>query len=87
MRPGATNTDVTNAVAVAMNSAGFKPAQYTLAIRNADDTANVNVSTATAATSIRVIVSASWGTVGIRPMGIIPTTKPVVGQTVMRKEG
>lgn len=85
--PGATNTDVTNAVTAAMTSAGFSAAQYTVKIRNSGDTADVNVSTATAGTSVLVKVSATWGTVGIRPLGLIGTTKNVLGQTVMRKEG
>lgn len=85
--PGATNTDVTNAVGTAMTSAGFSSGQYTVSIRNATDTANVNVATATAGTSVLVKVNATWGTVGIRPLGLIGTSKNVVGQTVMRKEG
>jgi Flp pilus assembly protein TadG len=85
--PGATNADVTNAVAAAMNSAGFAPSTYTVAIRAADDKSNVNVATATAGTSVLVKVNATWGTVGIRPLGFIDNGKLVVGQTVMRKEG
>ncbi len=85
--PGATNTEVTNAVAAAMSSAGFTATQYTVAIRDSGDTANVNVNTATAGTSVLVKVTATWGTVGIRPLGLIGTGKNVIGQTVMRKEG
>lgn len=85
--PGATNTDVTTAVAAAMTSAGFSSSQYTVSIRNSADTSNVNVATTTAGTSVLVKVTANWGTVGIRPLGLIGTSKSVVGQTVMRKEG
>lgn len=85
--PSATNTDVTNAVAAAMTSAGFNSTQYTVKIRNSGDTADVNVASVTAGTSVLVKVSATWGTIGIRPLGIIGTNKTVLGQTVMRKEG
>jgi Flp pilus assembly protein TadG len=85
--PGATNTNVSTAVTQTMNAAGFLPAKYTVSIRNAGDTANLDVATATAGTGVLVKVSSSWGTVGIRPIGLISTTKDVVGQTVMRKEG
>jgi Flp pilus assembly protein TadG len=85
--PGATNTDVTTAVGQTMTAAGFSSGQYTVQIRNAGDTANLDVSTATAGTGILVKVYAAWGTVGIRPLGLIGTSKNVQGQTVMRKEG
>ena len=85
--PGATNTEVINAVKLAMDSAGFAQNKYTVSIRNAADTANVNVSSVTPPASILVKVSANWGTVGIRPFGWIDSGKLVVGSTVMRKEG
>ena len=85
--PGASNTDVTTAVGAAMTSAGFPSGQYTVSIRDAADTSNVNVSSVAAGTSILVKVTASWGTIGIRPLGLIGTSKTVLGQTVMRKEG
>lgn len=87
--PGSTNSEVTTAVQQVMTAAGFVPAKYTVSIRNATDTADMNVSTATAGTGILVKVSANWGTVGTKasPVTIISTSKNVVGQTVMRKEG
>lgn len=85
--PGATNTDVTTSVGQTMTAAGFTSGQYTVQIRNATDTANLNVATATAGTGILVKVYAPWGSVGIRPLGLIGTSKNVTGQTVMRKEG
>lgn len=85
--PGATNGDVTTAVNQTMNAAGFTNTQYTVQIRNATDTANLDVSTATAGTGILVKVYTTWGSVGIRPLGLIGTSKNVQGQTVMRKEG
>jgi Flp pilus assembly protein TadG len=85
--PGESNTTVTSAVADAMTAAGFTSTQYTVAIRNATDTANLDVATTTAGTGILVKVYAPWVNVGIRPLGLIGTTKNVQGQTVMRKEG
>ncbi len=85
--PSATTADVNTAVAASMTAAGFTAAQYTVAIRNPADTVTVDPSTATAGTSILVKVNASWGTVGIRPLGLIGSGKQVSGQTVMRKEG
>lgn len=85
--PGATNADVTTAVGQTMTAAGFPSNKYTVAIRNATDTANLDVATTTAGTGILVKVTAPWGTVGLRPLGLIGTTKSVAGQTVMRKEG
>jgi Flp pilus assembly protein TadG len=85
--PTATNTDVTSTVTTAMTAAGFTSGQYTIAIRNATDTANADVSTVTAGTGVLVKVTANWGTIGLRPLGLIGTGKSVIGQTVMRKEG
>jgi Flp pilus assembly protein TadG len=85
--PSATNADVTNAVNAAMGAAGFTSGQYTVQVRNATDTANVTVNTVTSGNGILIKVSANWGTVGIRPLGVIGSGKTVLGQTVMRKEG
>lgn len=85
--PSATNADVTSAVNAAMSAAGFTSGQYTVQVRNATDTANVTVNTVTSGNGILIKVSANWGTVGIRPLGVIGSGKTVLGQTVMRKEG
>lgn len=81
------NGEVQSAIQSAMTTAGFSPSSYTIAIRNAADTADLNVNTATAGTPILVKVSANWGAVGIRPLGLIGTGKQVIGRAVMRKEG
>jgi Flp pilus assembly protein TadG len=78
---GATNTDVNTAVAGVMSAAGFNSSQYTVT------TTPSTISTATTGTAVTVSVSASWGTVGVRPLGVISSTKNVTGVTVMRKEG
>lgn len=91
--PGASAADVTTAVGQSMAASGFQPSTYTVAIRNADDTANINLADASAGLPVLVKVSAAWGTVGVRPVGVIGTTngdgsvRYVTGQTVMRKEG
>ena len=84
---GATNADVTSTVNASLGAAGFNTAQYTVSIRNAADTADVNVATQAAGAGILVKVSGSWGTVGLRPLGLISATKTVRGAAVMRKEG
>lgn len=82
----AQNSEVITAVQNAMNAAGISPSKYTLKIRNATDTADVNVQSVTAGNGILVKVYATWGTVGMRPLGLIDASKLVTGQTIMRKE-
>lgn len=79
--PGsATNADVTTAVNRVLNSAGIPQANYTTTLSPA------TISGQPEGTAITVTVTASWGTVGLRPMRMIATTKQVIGVTVMRKE-
>ncbi len=85
--PSATNSDVTAAVQASMTAAGLASNKYTISIRNAADSANVNVANVSAGTAVLVKVNANWGTIGIRPLGLIGTGKQVIGQTMMRKEG
>lgn len=85
--PSSTSTDVTTAVNNAMAATGIASNKYTTTIRNSADSANVDPATATAGTAILVKVTATWGNVGMRPLGLISSTKSVVGQTTMRKEG
>jgi Flp pilus assembly protein TadG len=85
--PTAVNADVTTAVTNAMSAAGIPAANYTVKIRNAADTADVTVNSVTAGTGILVKVYATWGNVGMRPLGLIGAGKQVTGTTVMRKAG
>lgn len=85
--PSAVNADVITAVNTSMNAAGIAPARYTVRIRNSADTADLNVASVPAGTPILVKVYSTWGTVGMRPLGLIGADKQVAGQTVMRKEG
>lgn len=97
---GTAMIDVTNAVANSMGAAGFNNTKYIVEpfkVIGTDAQGNpileVLPSTAITATSptpgtpILIKVSCTWGTVGIRPMRLIGTTKPVVGTTTMRREG
>jgi len=82
----AQNSEVINAVRTAMNAAGVDQSKYTVKIRNGTDTADVDVKNVTAGNAVLVKVYAQWGTVGMRPLGLISASKQVTGQTVMRKE-
>jgi len=84
--PSAVTSDVTSAVANVMSAAGLTGSGYTTTITDTSGNA-INVSTAAAGTAIKVTVQCTWGTVGVRPLGVISSTKVVVGTTVMRKEG
>jgi len=87
----ATNTKVNTAVQNALTAAGLQNSGYTVT------TNPVDVSTAPAGQQITVTVQCLWSQVGsgLRPMGLISTTKTannvttpryVTGATVMRKE-
>jgi Flp pilus assembly protein TadG len=78
--PGATNTDVANAVSAQMTAAGLQSSGYTIT------TTPANVSGLTPGTTVTVQVQCTWGTVGLRPLQLISTSKLVRGQAVMRKE-
>ena len=90
--PGGTNQDVTNAVDLVLTSAGLKAqgtslsqAGYTVTVKVNGTVANA--STATAGQPVEVSVTASWGTVGMRPLGLINSGKTVLGAASMRREG
>ena len=86
--PGATNADVTNAVAVSLNAAGLGSSGYTVSIKHAQTDAAINVAAATAGTPIKVTVTCPWTTIGsgARPMHLIDAGVQVRGVAVMRKE-
>lgn len=100
--PGATNANVTTAVTTAMTAAGIASNKYDVVIRSSsnvpsnlytmtnsqlsaltDDT----VSSIAAGSGVSVIVWSNWGTIGVRPIGVVGSSKNVIGETVMRKEG
>ncbi len=79
---GATNTDVTNAVANVMNVAGLKNS-YTVT------TTPTSISTATSGTAIQVLVKYNWGSgLGLSSWSKIGngTTMTISASATMRKE-
>lgn len=85
--PGATTTDVTNAVARALYAAGMNSgttsidsAKFTLTLSPTDPNQ-------TAGTAIQVNVSSTMGKIGPKPLFFMSSTKAITGATVMRKEG
>ena len=83
--PTAANTDVTTAVNGSLTAAGLRPADFTITVKVAGTVANC--STAVSGQPVEVSVQATWGTVGLRPLGLIGTGKAVLGVASMRKEG
>lgn len=84
--PGTSNTDVENAVGQMMTASGFADGEYTVHI---EDTAGVamDVSSAARGDEVMVRVQCTWGTVGIRPLGVVPADRTLQGVVVMTKEG
>ena len=79
------NTPVTTAVATALYAAGLNSSKTTL---DAKYTMTITPAVSSASgTAITVEIDATWGTVGIRPLGLIGSAKIVKGTAVMRKEG
>jgi Flp pilus assembly protein TadG len=88
---GTSNTEVTNTVKASMDAAGIPSTNYAVTITDTTSPTpspiTITASNPTAGTAIVVKVTATWGTVGIRPMGLIGAGKQVVGATTMRREG
>ncbi len=82
---GATNAEVLAAVNHSLNAAGFDLANYSIKIRDAADTADVNVAAQPAGVGILVKVTGTWGKRGLRPMGLINPATVVKGTTVMKE--
>jgi Flp pilus assembly protein TadG len=83
--PGASNTEVTAAVNSSLTAAGLNTANFTTTVKV--NTVVANASTAAPGQQVEVSVSGSWGTVGLRPLGLISSTKTVLGAASMRREG
>jgi Flp pilus assembly protein TadG len=83
--PSASNSDVTSAVNSALTAAGLRTADFTTTVKVNGVVANA--STAVAGQQVEVSVTGSWGTVGLRPLGLISSTKTVLGAATMRREG
>jgi Flp pilus assembly protein TadG len=85
--PSATNTTVTQAIATSLQAAGLNSSGTSLDPKFSLTLSPANVSGLSAGTSVTVQLDATWGTVGVRPLGLIAADKVVRGSTVMRKEG
>ena len=86
--PSAVNSDVTTQIARSLYAAGLQTSQTVVDSSKFTVTISPsNVSTAAAGTQVQVNVTATWGTVGIRPLAMIGSAKQVIGASVMRKEG
>jgi Flp pilus assembly protein TadG len=88
--PSSTNSTATAAVTAALTAAGGTGWGATTVFQ--DITAGTtlsagNWSAVPAGDAIQVTLSCTWSTVGVRPLGIIPASKQVIGICVMRKEG
>ena len=83
-----TNAKVTATVATAMKAAGLTETGYEVEIKDGTTDANLDVSTATPQTPIKVVVKCNWSAIGsgLRPLGLIGETTKVKGTTVMLKE-
>ncbi len=77
---GAANTDINTSVQNAMSAAGYASNVYTIT------TSPANVASAASGSNVSVTVSCTWGTVGVRPMGLMSAGKNVNAVAVMRKE-
>lgn len=85
MTPSGSNADVTDAVNSTLQAAGLTLSDFTTTVKVNGVVANAD--SAAAGQTIEVTVQAAWGTVGLRPMGLIDSTKALRGVAVMRKEG
>jgi len=83
--PSGSNADVTAAVNAALQAAGLRAADFTTTVKVNGTVADAG--NATAGQSVEVSVQATWGSVGLRPLGLIGAEKPVLGAAAMRKEG
>ena len=83
----ATTAAATTAVANTMLAAGFASSGYSLTFTNtAGSTTYSDLSTVAAGTAIKATVTVNYGSVGVRPLGVIPANKQVIGITTMVKE-
>ena len=83
--PGASNTSVQNAINPVLTAAGLQTGDFSFNVRVNGVLADA--STAAAGDRVEVTVTSTWGTVGLRPLGIISSSKVVLGGVSMRREG
>lgn len=82
-----THSAAQTAITNTMNSANVASNKYTVTFTNASTSATISdVGSVAKGTGIKVTVSATAGTVSVRPLGVIPANKAIVGVTTMIKE-
>jgi Flp pilus assembly protein TadG len=84
--PTATNATAIAAATNSLNAAGANSWGTTIAITDINNNP-LTISGLAAGTAIEVKLSCTWSSVGVHPLGIIPSSKIVIGTCVMRKEG
>lgn len=83
----ATHAAAQQAVTNTMATANIPAAKYTVTFTDAASGATIaDVGVTARGTGIKVTVSATAGNVTVRPLGVIPTAKAIVGITTMVKE-
>jgi Flp pilus assembly protein TadG len=83
----ATHSQAQAAVTNTMSAANFNSSAYTIVFTNASTAATItNIASVAKGTAIKVTVTANYGSVGVRPLGVIPANKQVIGITTMIKE-
>ena len=83
--PGSSNTDINGAVNRVLTAAGLSTGSFSITVKVNGSVANA--STAAAGQNVEVTVTAPYGTVGMRPLGVIAANKNVLGVASMRREG
>jgi Flp pilus assembly protein TadG len=82
-----THSAAQTAITNTMNSANVAANKYTVTFQNAATNATISdVGTIAKGTGIRVTITATAGNVSVRPLGVIPANKAIVGMTTMIKE-
>jgi Flp pilus assembly protein TadG len=84
---GSTQTSATSAISYTMTNASMQSSGYTYSFVNASNGATISdVSTIARGTAIKVTVSVNFGAFNVRPLGVIPANKSIVGITTLVKE-
>ena len=84
---GSTHAAATSAITYTMTNASMQNSGYTYSFKNASNNATItDVSAVARGTGIKVTVSVNFGAFNVRPLGIIPANKSIVGVTTLVKE-
>jgi Flp pilus assembly protein TadG len=80
----------TDAAGNTMSAAGFGSSGYTLVFSNPSSSgqtySGANWSTVTSGSGIKATITVNYSAVGVRPLGVIPANKQIIGVTTMIKE-